>query len=168
LVALDVDGEIIVDEEDGDLAAFAFRARFQEEQFIHHAFVGTKADGVAKETGDGAEFAAIRAAAARLHGNDAEGAPAFADALKRVFHHFWNEIELGEVNFVPGDCGIFLEAGFAILAEGVDRSVDILEVAAFGIGDDPGPGFVGFAERDGVGVARAAVAAEGFVGFFVT
>src|SRR5258706_6202642 len=93
--AFDVDGEIVVDEEDGNLAAFAFRASFQKEQLIHHAFIGTKANGVAKKTGYRAELAAIGTAAPRLHGNDAKDAPAFTDALKGTLHHFWNEIKLG-------------------------------------------------------------------------
>ena len=33
----DVDGEIVVDEEDGDLTAVAFRPGSQQQQLIHHA-----------------------------------------------------------------------------------------------------------------------------------
>src|SRR5262249_31330325 len=42
LRALDVDGEVIVDEKYGDLAAFAVSARFQSQQFIDNALVGAK------------------------------------------------------------------------------------------------------------------------------
>src|SRR5258707_13459181 len=88
--AFNVDGEIIVDEEDGDLTAFAIGASFEEEQFIHHAFVGAKADGVAKKSGYRAELAAIRAAAPRLHRNDAKCTPAIRNALKRARCDFGN------------------------------------------------------------------------------
>ena len=37
------------------------------------------------------------------------------------------------------------------------------DLAAGGVGDDARPGLIGFAERDGVGVTRSAVAADGFV-----
>ena len=87
--AFDVDGEIIVDEEDGNLAAFASRAGFQQEQFIHDAFVSAKADGIAKEAGHRAELAAIGAAASRLDGNDAKCAPAFTDALEGALGPAW-------------------------------------------------------------------------------
>ena len=48
----------------------------------------------------------------------------------------------------------------------VDGGINFFELAASGVVHDLGPGFVGFAEGDGVGVARAAIAAEGFVGEF--
>ena len=135
--ALDVDGEIVVDEEDGDLAAFAFRAGLQQQQFVDDAFVGAKADGVAKESGDGAEFAAVGTAAPGLDGNDAKGAPAVADyAGACASTHFGTKIELIEVDLVPRDCGIVLEAGLALLAEVVDRRVDLFELAARGVFDD--------------------------------
>src|ERR1700687_3494360 len=153
--SLDVDGEIIVDEEDGDLAAFALGPSFQEEQLIHHAFVGAKADGVAKKAGHRAELAAIRTAATGLHGNDAKCAPAITDTLERALGHFWNEIELVEIYFVPRNRRILFEAGFAFLAAVIHRRLNILELAACGIFNDLWPGFIGFTERHSVGLARA-------------
>jgi hypothetical protein len=50
------------------------------------------------------------------------------------------------------------------LTEGIDGSVDFLEFAAGGIFDDARPGFIGFAEGQGVGMTGASVAAEGLVG----
>ena len=164
--AFDIDGEIVVDEKDGDLTAFFFGAGFQEEKFVDDAFVGAEADGVTKETGDRAKFAAVRATAAGLHGNDAECAPTFTDAAEGFGGHLWNQIELIEIDFVPRNCGIVLEAGLALLAEGVDGRVKVLELAVCSVGDNSRPGFVGFAESNGVGMAGAATAAEGFVGFF--
>src|SRR5713226_9874226 len=164
--ALDIDGEIIVDEEYGDLATFTSRPGFQKEQLIYHAFVAAKADGVAKKTGHRAKFAAIRAAAPRLHRNDAKCAPALTDALKRALGHSWNQIKLVEIYFVPRNRRILLETGFAFLAKVIHRSVDILELAACGILYDLWPGFIGFTEGHRVCMARPAVSTEGFVGLF--
>src|SRR5260370_24867026 len=97
LCAFDVDGEIIVNEEDGNLTAFTLCARFQKEQLVHHAFVGAKADRVAEESSYRAKFTSIRTAAPRLHRNDAKCAPAFTDALERACCHLGNQIKLCEV-----------------------------------------------------------------------
>src|SRR4029077_3598287 len=40
LSAFEVDGEIVVDEEDGDLAAFFAGSRLQKKEFVDHTFVG--------------------------------------------------------------------------------------------------------------------------------
>src|SRR5207302_259120 len=164
--AFDVEGEIIVDEEHGNLTALAFGPDFQEEQLIDHAFVSAKADGVAKKAGYRAELAAIWTAAPRLHRNDAKCAPALTDTLEWACDHFWNEIELVEIYFVPGNRRIFLETRFAFLPKRIHWSVDILELAACGILDDLGPSFIGFTKSHRVGMARTAVSTEGFVGFF--
>src|SRR6202035_2126128 len=58
LGAFDVDCKVVVNEKHGDLAALAAHASFQEQQFVYDAFVGAKAGGVAKKTGDGAKLAA--------------------------------------------------------------------------------------------------------------
>src|SRR4029077_19400249 len=71
-----------------------------------------------------------------------------------------------EIYFVPRNSGIFLETGFAFLAEVIHRRINILELAARGILDDLWPGFIGLPERHRVGMARTAVSTEGFVGFF--
>src|SRR4029077_7316139 len=96
-------GEIVVDEEDGDLAAFGFGAGLQEQEFIDHALVRPEADGIAKESGDRAEFAAIGAAAAGFDGDNAEAAPAGAELPHHGREGFGNEVELLEVDLVPGD-----------------------------------------------------------------
>jgi len=71
-----------------------------------------------------------------------------------------------EIDFVPGNRGIFLERRLAFLAEGVDGRVAIFESAARSVGDDGGPSFVGLAKSDRVGMTRATIAAESLVGFF--
>jgi len=86
--------------------------------------------------------------------------------LERALGHFWNEIKLVEIYFVPGNRRIFFETGFALLAEVIHRCINILEPAARGILDNFWPGFIGFTESYSVGMARAAVSTEGFVGFF--
>jgi len=58
----------------------------------------------------------------------------------------------------PGDDGVLLERRLALLAGLVDRGVDRLELAADSVGDDFGPGFIGFTKGYGVAVL------EGFVG----
>ena len=64
--ALHVDGEIVVHEEDGDLALRGARAFLQQQHFVHDALIGAEADGVAEESGHRAELAAVRAAAAAI------------------------------------------------------------------------------------------------------
>ena len=71
-----------------------------------------------------------------------------------------------EIDLVPGDGGIRLERRLAVFAGGIDGRVDIFELAGGGVVDDLRPSFVGFAEGDGVGVARTAIATESFVGQF--
>ena len=63
--ALHVDGEIVVHEEDRDLALRVLRARCLEPQhLVHDALVGAEADGIAEESRHRAEFAAVGTAAA--------------------------------------------------------------------------------------------------------
>src|SRR5258708_20447278 len=114
--AFDIDGEIIVDEKDGDLAALASRPSLQEQQLIHNALICAKTNGVAKKAGYRAELASVGAPAPRFDGDNAKRAPAFADALQRTRRPFCNQIKLREVNFVPRNRRILPEAGFSLLA----------------------------------------------------
>ncbi len=166
LGALDVDREIVVDEEDGHLTFFFAGAGFEQQQFVDDALVGAEADGVAEESGDGAKLAAVGATASGLDGDDAECSPAFADFAEHRVDDLGQEIELVEIDLVPGDDGIFFQRRLAFFSGVVDRGINFFELAASGIVDHLGPGLVGFAEGDGVGVARSAIAAEGFVGEF--
>ena len=75
-------------------------------------------------------------------------------------------LNCGDIELVPRDPRIILEGGLLLLPEGIHGSIDFLQLAAGGVGNDARPGFIGFAERNGVGVTRSAVAAEGFVGAF--
>src|SRR6266571_625763 len=65
-----------------------------------------------------------------------------------------------------GKRGIYLKTVLAFLAKVIDRSVDILKLAACGILDDFWPGFIGFTEGHSVRMARTAVSTEGFAGLF--
>ena len=95
--------------------------------------------------------------------NVPQPSPIFCEpTLCRVGH----EIELVEIDGVPGNYGIGLEGWFQFFACGIDRRVNLFELAAGGVFDNARPGVVGFAEGDGIGVAGAAIAAEGFVGHF--
>ena len=166
LGALDVDGEIVVDEEDGHLSFFLAGAGFQQEEFVDYAFIAAEADGVAEESGDGAELAAVGTAASRLDRDDAECAPAFADFLEQWVNDLGQKIELVQIDLVPGDYGIRFEGRLGFFAGGVDWGINLFEFAAGGVVHDLGPGVIGFAEGHGVGVARASIATEGFVGEF--
>ena len=115
LGALDVDGEIVVDEEDGHLTFFFAGAGLEQEQFVDHAFVGAEADGVAEESGDGAELAAVGTAASGLDRDDAKRSPAFADFAEQRVDDFGQEIELVEIDLVPGNDGIVLQGRLALL-----------------------------------------------------
>ena len=136
LGAFDVDGEIVVDEEDGDLAALALRALFQFQQFVHDAFVGAKADGIAEKSGHGAEFASVRTAAAGFDRDKAKRPPSASEALQQRSGNLGNDVELVEIDGLPRNHGIGLKRGFAFLAELIHGSVEILELAAHGIRDD--------------------------------
>src|SRR5208337_1652374 len=140
--ALHVDGEIVVDEEDGHLAFFFAGASFQEQQFVHYALVGAEADGVAEKSGHGAELAAVGAAASGLNRNDAECSPAFTDFPEQRVNDLGQEIELVEIDLVPGNHGILLQRRLALLAKNIDGRINFFEFAANGVTDDPGPSFV--------------------------
>src|SRR5260370_26600919 len=73
-------------------------------------------------------------------------------------------VELVDIQPVPRNQRIVLQRGLLLLPEGIHRRVDFLELSAGGIGDDARPGFVGFTERNRIGVTWSAVAAQGFIG----
>src|SRR5581483_1536039 len=81
-----VDGEIVVDKEDGNLPFFRARTGLKQKQLIHHALVAAEANGISKETGDGAELATVGTTPSRFHRNDAKATPAFADLLEQRVH----------------------------------------------------------------------------------
>src|SRR5215475_13827340 len=72
------------------------------------AFIGAKPDGVAKKSRHRAKFASVRTAAPRLHGNNPKRSPASAHALQQRMEHAREQIELVQLNFVPGDLRIRL------------------------------------------------------------
>ena len=72
-------------------------------------------------------------------------------------------VELVDIESVPRNQRIVLQCGLLLLPEGIHGRIDFLELSAGGVGDDARPGFVGFAERNGIGVTRSAVAAQGFI-----
>src|SRR5207302_10807527 len=101
--ALDIDGEIVVDEENRNLAAFFSSAGFEQQKFVDNGFVRAKADGVTEESGDRAEFATVGTTSSRLDRNDAECSPALAQLLQPFLGRFRHKIELAEIDSVPGD-----------------------------------------------------------------
>ena len=83
-----------------------------------------------------------------------------------MLRRFGYEIELLEIDGVPGNDGIGFERWLQFFAGGIDRRVNVFQFAAGGVFDDARPGVVGLAESDGIGVAGTAIAAEGFVRHF--
>src|SRR5262249_44904272 len=65
--ALYIDGKVVVDEENRDLALLFAGPGFQQEQFIDDAFIRAEPNGVAEESGDRAELAAVRTASSRFN-----------------------------------------------------------------------------------------------------
>jgi hypothetical protein len=165
-LVLDVDGEIVVDEEDGDFAAGGAGALLQFQHFGDDALVGAEANGIAEEAGDGTELAAIGAAAAAFNGDDVERLPCMAVVAHDTFEESGDAVELVDIETIPGDLRVVLQVRFLFLTKCVDGFVNLFELAAGGVVDDAGPGLVGLAEGDGVGVAGSAIAAEGFFGAF--
>ncbi|PYS31079.1 MAG: hypothetical protein DMG11_02800 [Acidobacteria bacterium] len=161
--SLHVDREVVVDEEHSDLALFAFRAFFQQQHFLDDTLVCSEADGIAKESSDGAEVAAVWASPARFYGHHIE-------ALPRVAHLSHNrpqpgrnvadEVELAQVDGVPGDARVIAERRLHLFALGIDRKIDLVEFATFCVGNDAWPRVIGFAEGDRVGVAWTAIPPE--------
>ncbi len=71
-----------------------------------------------------------------------------------------------EIDGVPGNYGIGFERWLQFFACGIDWRVNFFELAAGGVFDNAGPGVVGLAESDGIGMAGSAIAAQSFVGHF--
>ena len=86
--------------------------------------------------------------------------------LQPMIENLRHEIELLKIDGVPGNDGILLKRWFELFASGIDGRVNIFQFAAGGIFHDLRPRIIGFAESYGVGVARTAIAAEGFIGHF--
>ena len=59
-----------------------------------------------------------------------------------------------------------LQRRLALFAGFVDRAIDFFQLAARRVVHDLRPGFIGFAQSHGVGVARPAIAPQGLVGQF--
>src|SRR6185369_4034974 len=91
-----------------------------------------------------------------------EALPAFAVFLGQTGKHFRNQIELVELDGVPGDYGIGLEAWLSFFPRVVDRLINLLQLAARSVGNDPGPGLVGFTKRDSISVSRSAIVSQSF------
>ena len=77
------------------------RALFESQQFIYDAFVGAKANRVAKESGDSAKLAAIRTAASGFQRHDVKRSPAGAEFGHERTQHFRYQTELVEVESSP-------------------------------------------------------------------
>src|SRR5260370_14104417 len=158
--ALYVDGKIVVDEKYGNLAALFPRARFQQQEFVHHAFIGTKADGVAKKSRHGTKLASVRTPAPGLHRNNSKGSPTSAHALEQRMQHAREQIELVQLDFVPGNLRIRLQGWFALLAKVVHWRLDVLDRAPHSIFHDSGPCLISFPNSNRLGMAATAATTD--------
>ena len=70
------------------------RARFQQQEFVHHAFIGPKADRVAKKSRHGAKLAPVRTPAPGLHWDNPKRSPASAYSLEQWVQYAREQIEL--------------------------------------------------------------------------
>src|ERR1700688_564083 len=98
LRSLDIDGKVVIDEEDRDLPLLSVGARLQHEQLIHYALIGAEANRVSKKPGHGADLAAVGAASSQFDGHDAKRSPAFTDFLQKASHGLGHQVELLEIN----------------------------------------------------------------------
>src|SRR5205823_12699725 len=159
-----IDGEIVVHEKDGDLAAVLACERFQFQHLLHHALVGSESDRASEKSGDGAEFTSVRAAAAGLDGNEMKPLPIDPEAPHEGAKESGNPVELLEVDRFPGDLWIFSEVRFTFLTEIVDWRVDLLQLAAGSVFDNLRPSRIGFPQRHGIGMPNTAASTQSLVG----
>ena len=94
LRAFDIDREIVVNEEDGNLAALFARSCFESQEFVNHAFIGAEANRIAEESGDSAKLAAVGTTAPGLERHDMKRSPAGAQAGQHGTEHFRHQTEL--------------------------------------------------------------------------
>src|SRR6267142_2108898 len=130
------------------------------------AFIGPKANGVAKKSRHGAELTTVRTTPPGFHWNNSKSAPAFAYPLQQRLQHARQHIELLQIDFVPGNFRIRLQGRFAFLPKIVHWRIDILQRPAHGIFHDSRPGLVSFAKCNGVGMPRAAVTPQSLIRHF--
>src|SRR6266436_3714028 len=81
-------------------------------------------------------------------------------------HDAGEQIELLQLDLVPGNLRIRLQRWLALFSKVVHWHVDILKRAAGGILHDSGPSLIRFPKSNRVGMARAAVTPKSLVGHF--
>src|ERR1041385_5243480 len=94
LRALDVDGEVVVYEKDHHLIPVRACVPLEPQHLFDDRLVRAEAYGVAEETRDSAELAAVWAAAARLDGDQPHRAPARAVTLQERPRELRHQVEL--------------------------------------------------------------------------
>src|SRR6185312_4304753 len=160
---LDVDREVVVDEENRNLSAILARARLQAQHLFDDALIGSKTDRVSEETGDRAKLASVGTATPGLDWNEVELLPLDVEVPHDGAHKRGNSVELFEIERLPGNLRVLAEIRFSLLAEGINRCVNLLHLAACRVFDDLRPSLIGFAERHGVSMSNAAISSQCFV-----
>ena len=84
-------------------------------------------------------------------------------ALKKRSENLWHQVELIQIEGVPGNHRVRLKIGFDLFAVLIYGLVYIFEFAAGCVDDNLWPRLVRLAKRDCIGMARSAVTAQGLV-----
>src|SRR5258706_12310599 len=95
-----------------------------------------------------------------------DGMPTVGMPLQQRSRDLGDHIELFEVESLPGNRWVRLQTGLAFFASLVNGGVNLLQLTADDIRDDPWPGFIGFTESDCISMAPATVSPQGLIGHF--
>src|SRR5689334_13167795 len=89
-----------------------------------------------------------------------------ADAREQWTQDTREEIELIEIERLPGNHGILMKTRLSFFTTLIKRLIDLLELTTRGVFDYLRPCFIGFPEGDRVNVSRSAISPQRFVGNF--
>jgi hypothetical protein len=92
--------------------------------------------------------------------------PSLRGLLEQGVHQIGNQIKLVEIKLVPWNRGIGLQRRLELFACRINRCIDFFQLAAISVLHDLRPSLIGLSQGNGVGMTRAAIAAEGFVRLF--
>src|ERR1019366_10575892 len=91
-------------------------ARLQKQQFVDHALVGAKANGVPEESSHRAKLATVGTTSSGLYRDNAKRPPAFSNLLQHCLRRLGHKVELLEINRLPRNHRILLQRRLALFA----------------------------------------------------
>src|SRR5262249_6744032 len=148
---LHIDREVIVDKEHSYRSALGTRAPLQEKEFIDDTLVGSETDCITEKTCHGTEVATVWTTSTGLHGHEIQAVPGRILAFEKGSYRcreLRNQIKLLEIERVPGNSRVVLEAWFDLHPIRRDGRIHFLKISRGGIRNDSRPRIVGFTERD--------------------